>query len=129
MIDVEQNQKKNEKPFVDEYYRFYVPVRIGENRFVIRIVVENQKKNNKINIIYPNVYDVIIDKKEVAPKMTNTSVLSNPNNIITQSGQNSSVEKITMEEMLRGVQDPNGKNYFQEEIPSEELGLDKNLSK
>lgn len=30
MIDVEQNQKKNEKPFVDEYYRFYVPVRIGE---------------------------------------------------------------------------------------------------
>ena len=114
MIEVEPNKKKSEKPFVDEYYRFYVPVRIGQKIFTIRIVAENQKKNNLFNIVRPSVYDVIIDKKEVAPKVNNAPVLSKPlNSNIPQNKKKISNEQITIEEMLKGVQSSDGKVYFQ----------------
>ena len=114
MIEVEPNKKKSEKPFVDEYYRFYVPVRIGQKIFTIRIVAENQKKNNLFNIVRPSVYDVIIDKKEVAPKVNNAPVLSKPlNSNIPQNKKKISNEQITVEEMLKGVQSSDGKVYFQ----------------
>ncbi len=51
MIEIEQNTKKTKKPYVDEYYRFYVPIRIGNNLYTIRLIAENQNKNNIFNIV------------------------------------------------------------------------------
>lgn len=116
MIEVEKNTKKSEKPYVDEYYRFYVPVRINSDIYTIRLVAENQNKNNLFNIVKPSVYDVIIDKKRTSPKVTNAPVLRSPNNSINHSQQNASTEQITIKDMLSNVEDADGNIYFQSAV-------------
>ncbi len=116
MIEVEKNTKKSEKPYVDEYYRFYVPVRINSDIYTIRLVAENQNKNNLFNIVKPSVYDVIIDKKRTSPKVTNAPVLRSPNNSINHSQQNASAEQITIRDMLSNVEDADGNIYFQSAV-------------
>lgn len=113
MIEVEKNTKKSRKPYVDEYYRFYVPVRINSDIYTIRLVAENQNKNNLFNIVKPSVYDVIIDKKRTSPKVTNAPVLRSPNNSINHFQQNTSAEQITIREMLTNVEDADGNVYYQ----------------
>ena len=113
MIEVEKNTKKSVKPYVDEYYRFYVPVRINSDIYTIRLVAENQNKNNLFNIVKPSVYDVIIDKKRTSPKVTNAPVLRSPNNSINHFQQNTSAEQITIRDMLTNVEDADGNVYYQ----------------
>ena len=113
MIEVEKNTKKSGKPYVDEYYRFYVPVRINSDIYTIRLVAENQNKNNLFNIVKPSVYDVIIDKKRTSPKVTNAPVLRSPNNSINHFQQNTSAEQITIRDMLTNVEDADGNVYYQ----------------
>ena len=113
MIEVEKNTKKSVKPYVDEYYRFYVPVRINSDIYTIRLVAENQNKNNLFNIVKPSVYDVIIDKKRTSPKVTNAPVLRSPNNSINHFQQNASAEQITIKDMLSNVEDADGNVYYQ----------------
>ena len=106
-----------EKPFVDEYYRFYVPIKIGRDIFTIRIVAENNVKNNLFNIEFGNVYDLIIDKKmqtsSTSPAKQGSLLKSAPNNIITNNTNNFNPKQITIEDMLRGIEDTDGNLYFQ----------------
>ena len=118
LIDIDKNKDKKTKPNVDNYLRFYVPVRINNDIFTVRITAENNVSENLFNILNADVYDVIIDKKMSSPVLIPANKQRNimkmtSNNIITQSQQSSSVEKITIEEMLKGVQNPEKKLYFQ----------------
>ena len=116
LIEKTANNDKNAKPNVDFYLRFYVPVRTNkDNIFTVRLVAENNEKDNFFNIVTGNVYDLIIDKKIMAHSPSTQGNLLEPssNNIITQPQETSSVEQITIEEMLKDVEDADGNIYYQ----------------
>lgn len=115
LIDKEPNKDKTIKPNVDNYLRFYVPVKINNDVFTVRITAENNTSKNLFNILNADVYDVIVDKKIQASSPSTKGNLMKPvsNNIISLSQQNSSVKQITIEEMLKDVKAPNGTVYFQ----------------
>jgi hypothetical protein len=116
LIEKTANNNKNTKPNVDFYLRFYVPVRTNkDNIFTVRLVAENNEKDNFFNIVSGNVYDLIIDKKIMAHSPSTQGNLLEPssNNIITQPQETSSVEQITIEEMLKDVEDADGNIYYQ----------------
>ncbi len=112
LIDIEPNTDKS-KPTVDNYLRFYVPVKIGNDIFTVRIVAENNTSKNHFNILSGDVYDVIIEKKMPFSLAARSSLSdqTTSNNSISNSAANF---KISIEDMLKNVVDPNGKNYFQE---------------
>ena len=117
LIEKTKNKTPNVKPNVDYYLRFYVPVKINNNIFAIRIVAENNTNNNLFNIEVGNVYDLIIDKKlqtpSTSPAKQGSLSKSATNNIITNNSNNFNPEQITIEDMLRGVEDADGNIYYQ----------------
>lgn len=118
LIDVEPNSKKNEKPNVDNYLRFYVPVQIGNNTFTVRITAENNSKQNIFNILNADVYDLIIDKKMpssvlIPANMQRNIMKTTSNNSITNSSSNINPNQVTIEEMLKGVIGADGNTYYQ----------------
>ena len=125
LIDVEPNSKKNTKPNVDNYLRFYVPIKINNEIYTVRITAENNAQNNLFNILSADVYDLIIDKKMTTsrPSTKGNIIKSSSNNNITDSENNFNPNQITIEEMLKGVTGADGKIYFQ----SENVGSSPNL--
>ena len=120
LIDISKNTKKNSKPNVDNYLRFYIPVKINNDIFTVRIVAENNSSKNLFNILNADIYDVIIDKKMPTsvhiPANTQSNIMKpTSNNIITNNSQNINPNQITIREMLNGVKDSDGKTYYQEE--------------
>lgn len=118
LIDVEPNNKKQTKPNVDNYLRFYTPVQIGNNIFTVRIVAENNKKKDIFNILNADVYDVIIDKKMTASVLIPANKQRNlmkpsSNNSINNDEGDFNPDTLTIEEMLKGVVGADGKTYFQ----------------
>ena len=118
LIDIEPNHKKTSKPDIDNYLRFYVPVKINSDIYTVRIIAENNTKNNLFNILDGNIYDVIIDKKIQAsaliPANKQRSIMKPAsNNSINGNDTNINPETITIEEMLKGVQSADGKAYYQ----------------
>lgn len=118
LIDIEPNRKKQSKPDVDNYLRFYVPVKINSDIYTVRISAENNTKNNLFNILDGNIYDVIIDKKiqvSAHSMSQGQSRLMKPvsNNSINGNAANINPETITIEEMLKNVQNPDGEAYYQ----------------
>lgn len=117
MIDEAENKDKEVKPNVNKYLRFYIPVKINNDIFVVRITAENNKKKNLFNVLNADVYDLIIDKKiqasSTSPENQGSFMKLASNNSITPSEENSSVEALTIEEMLKGVKDSDGNAYFQ----------------
>ena len=109
---------KTSKPDIDNYLRFYVPVKINSDIYTVRIIAENNTKNNLFNILDGNIYDVIIDKKIQAsaliPANKQRSIMKPAsNNSINGNDTNINPETITIEEMLKGVQSADGKAYYQ----------------
>ena len=120
LIDISENKDKNGKPNVDNYLRFYTPVRINNNLFTIRITAENNKNNDIFNILNADVYDVIIDKKMptsvLIPANKQRNLMKSASaNIITDNAQNFNPNEVTIEEMLKGVVDSDGKIYYQKQ--------------
>ncbi len=138
LIDVEPNNKKATKPNIDNYLRFYVPVRINNDIYTIRISAENNLNKNFFNVLNADVYDLIIDKKMTATSTSpvNTgqldeqssvmpssahSIVNQPrslmkttsNNNITNSSNNINPNQVTIEKMLKGVVGADGITYFQ----------------
>lgn len=117
LIDKSENRDKQTKPNVDYYYRCYVPVRVNNDIYTIRITLENNEKDNLFNIVNGNVYDVIIDKKmaySTSPDITQGN-LGKPssNSNIPQNSKNVTSDQITIEDMLKGVLDAEGNTYYQ----------------
>lgn len=63
LIEIIPNYDKTTKPNIDNYLRFYVPIKINNDLYTVRIVAENKTKENLFNILNGKVYDLIIDKK------------------------------------------------------------------
>ena len=117
LVDKSENRDKQTKPNVDYYYRCYVPVRVNNDIYTVRITLENNEKDNLFNIINGNVYDVIIDKKMTsAHSMTNSQsslMKSSSNSNIPQNNKNVTSDQITIEDMLKDVLDAEGNTYYQ----------------
>lgn len=123
LIDVSKNKDKKTKPNVDNYLRFYTPVRIGNNIFTVRITAENNKNKDLFNVLNADVYDVIIDKKMMSSStFTDKSgnlMKTSSTNSINDNAKNFNPDELTIEEMLKDVVDSDGKIYFQEVNESE----------
>lgn len=103
LIESEQNQKKTKKPDVEMYHRFYVPVKVGEQVYAVRIVAE--ERNGTLNLLPKelNLYDVIIEKRPIP-----TSGIGYP-----VGGPNGSFSTVTIKEMLQNVKDMENMPYYQ----------------
>ena len=118
LIDSEPNRNKKVKPNVDNYLRFYVPVKIDNDVYTVRITTENNRSKDIFNILNADVYDVIIDKKMTAsthsPVNKQGSLMKPPSdNSIANSNSNLNPDQITIDEMLKGVAGADGKVYYQ----------------
>ena len=116
IVEKTENKDKKTKPNVDNYLRFYVPIKINDNIFTVRIVAENNKNNNIFNIEVGNVYDLIIDKKmtySTSPDNQGNLGKSSSNNIIADNSENFNPKQITIRKMLKDVEDTDGNVYFQ----------------
>ncbi len=132
LIDLEPNNKKTTKPDVDNYLRFYVPARINNDIYTIRISAENNSSKNLFNVLNADVYDLIIDKKTTvsSPSTKGNFVKQPSNDSITDNSKNFNPEQITIKEMLKDVQGADGIMYYQEDNNSttDDNGVDRNLS-
>lgn len=118
LIDSEPNRNKKVKPNVDNYLRFYVPVKIDNDVYTVRITAENNRSKDIFNILNADVYDVIIDKKMTAsthsPVNKQGSLMKPPSdNSIANFNSNLNPDQITIDEMLKGVAGADGKVYYQ----------------
>lgn len=118
LIDSEPNRNKKVMPNVDNYLRFYVPVKIDNDVYTVRITAENNRSKDIFNILNADVYDVIIDKKMTAsthsPVNKQGSLMKPPSdNSIANSNSNLNPDQITIDEMLKGVAGADGKVYYQ----------------
>ena len=111
LIERVNNTKKDKKPDVDEYFYFYTPVKDGKNIYLVKLVAENSKKYNTVNL-----YDVIVDKE-----------ISNPSKSGSYSGHNPTASRggtanqlldltfpdtLTIKQILQNVKDFYGQNAY-----------------
>lgn len=96
----------------------YVPVKIDNDVYTVRITTENNRSKDIFNILNADVYDVIIDKKMTAPTHSPVnkqgSLMKPPSdNSIANFNSNLNPGQITIDEMLKGVAGADGKVYYQ----------------
>lgn len=105
LIERIPNTKKDRKPLVKAYYRFYAPVKINGDIKTIRLVAEEQEGEIHANPLSVNLYDVIEEKKRRTVLPAGISPVAEPD---------SPSSKISIREMLKDVKDYNGKLYIPE---------------
>ncbi len=105
LIERIPNTKKDRKPNVKAYYRFYVPVEIKGDIKTVRLVAEEQEGEIKANPLSVKLYDVIEEKK----RRTNA-----PTGISPVEEIESPSSRISIRDMLRGVKDYDGNLYIPE---------------
>lgn len=93
-------KRKNE---VEYYHRFYVPVSLNGNMYVVRVVGEERQKKITVNPTSLDLYSVIVENKKMEQGLH------------SQSDKSVAVAPytITIQEMLKGVKDAQGNPYFQ----------------
>ncbi|GAB6054217.1 hypothetical protein JCM17960_30370 [Magnetospira thiophila] len=106
LIESTPNRKVTEKPDVDSYHRFYVPVWDGQKVAVIRLVAEQTKAGIQVRPGLFDLYDVVVERKAPA------AVGGLPSGSApSKAGQGPS--SINIREMLSGIKDTDGHIYFQ----------------
>lgn len=105
--DSRKQQRKNE---VEVYHRFYVPVSAGGKLLTVRLVAE--ERNGSIQVDPKNVtlYDIIVEKQNSRPA-TATKAVDTVSDY--SDGGDKATSKITIQQMLTGVNDTEGSPYFQ----------------
>jgi hypothetical protein len=97
----DKQKKKNE---VDVYHRFYVPVHFNGKVYVLRIVGEERQKVITLNPTNIDLYSVLVENKKDGTgyhrAVRDNSIAGHPSTI-------------TIQEMLKGVNDSQGNPYFQ----------------
>ena len=97
----DKQKKKNE---VDVYHRFYVPVHFNGKVYVLRIVGEERQKVITLNPTNIDLYSVLVENKKDGTGyhrvVRDNSIAGHPSTI-------------TIQEMLKGVNDAQGNPYFQ----------------
>ena len=97
----DKQKRKNE---VDVYHRFYVPVHFNGEVYLLRIVGEERQKVITLNPTNIDLYSVIIENKKEGK--------DSPRAIRDKLGVGP-LSTITIQEMLKGVNDAQGNPYFQ----------------
>lgn len=106
LVESGPNRKKNKKPGVRMYHRFYVPVVTREGIATIRIVAEEKNNSDRLVPLDVRVYDVIINKRIPRTQPIGASA----------STAEDSFSGITIREMLRGVKGMDGEYYAQSSL-------------
>lgn len=103
LIESTPNAKRIQKPDVEMYHRFYVPVKVRGQVYAVRIVAE--ERNGTLNLVPKelNLYDVIIEKRPISASGAGSPV----------NRTNGSFSTITIKEMLQNVKDMKNMPYYQ----------------
>lgn len=103
LIESTPNTKRIQKPDVEMYHRFYVPVKVGGQVYAVRIVAE--ERNGKLNLVPKELtlYDVIIEKRPISAPGAGSPV----------NRTNGSFSTVTIKEMLQNVKDMENMPYYQ----------------
>lgn len=103
LIESAPNTKRTQKPDVEMYHRFYVPVKVGEQIYTVRIVAE--ERNGTLNLSPKELalYDVIIEKRPISLAGADSPVIRT----------NGSFSTVTIKEMLQNVKDMKNMPYYQ----------------
>ena len=124
LVESIPNEKKEKKPNVRAYHRFYVPVKTRDGVSTIRIVAEEQNGVITLNPTDVNVYDIIVENRKNTvpptglkpvivphgvPSKEETRGLAGISPVIDPHGFSSTV---TIRDMLRGVKDYDGNPYI-----------------
>ena len=99
-----QKQTKNKhKSKVKNYHYFYVPIKLGNDIFTIKIVGEESSSNIQLNPLKIDLYSVMAVKKDGNFQPHKGSISKSPS------------LSITIQDMLKYVKDYEGNNYIDEE--------------
>lgn len=108
LIESVKNQKKDkniEKGKVENYHYFYVPMRVGNYVYTMKIVGEEQQNEITLNPTKIDLYSIIPTKKESTPHLHDGKI----------NGASSLFNTFTIRDMLKDVKDYEGNNYIDEE--------------
>ncbi|WP_127148204.1 RapH N-terminal domain-containing protein [Veillonella sp. VA139] len=96
-----QKQAKNKhKSKVKNYHYFYVPIKLGDDIFTIKIVGEESSSNIQLNPLKIDLYSVMAVKKDGNFQPHKGSISKSPS------------LSITIQDMLKEVKDYKGNNYI-----------------
>ena len=99
-----QKQTKNKhKAKVKNYHYFYVPIKLGDDIYTIKIVGEESYSNIQLNPLKIDLYSVMAVKKDGNFQPHKGSISKSPS------------LSITIQDMLKDVKDYEGNNYIDEE--------------
>ena len=103
LIESTPNTKRIQKPDVEMYHRFYVPVKVEGQVYAVRIVAE--ERNGTLNLVPKELtlYDVIIEKRPISAPGAGSPV----------NRTNGSFSTVTIKEMLQNVKDVKNMLYYQ----------------
>ena len=107
LIESVKNQKKDkntEKGKVENYHYFYVPMRVGNYVYSMKIVGEEQQNEITLNPTKIDLYSIIPTKKESTPHLHDGKI----------NGASSLFNTFTIRDMLKDVKDYEGNNYIDE---------------
>lgn len=108
LIESVKNQKKDkniEKGKVENYHYFYVPMRVGNYVYTMKIVGEEQQNEITLNPTKIDLYSIIPTKKESTPHLHDGKI----------NGASSLFNTFTIRDMLKDVKDYEGNNYIDED--------------
>lgn len=108
LIESVKNQKKDkntEKGKVENYHYFYVPMRVGNYVYTMKIVGEEQQNEITLNPTKIDLYSIISTKKESTPHLHDGKI----------NGASSLFNTLTIRDMLKDVKDYEDNNYIDED--------------
>ena len=99
LCEIAPNNKKSKKPNVENYYYFYVPVKLGQYIYTVKLAAEEMVSEKGIDHKTVHLYDVLETKKQ-GTQARNTS------------GSYGFPASISITEMLQNVNDVDGNPYI-----------------
>lgn len=103
LIESTPNTKRTKKPDVEVYHRFYVPVKVGEQVYAVRIVAEERNGTLNLSPKELTLYDVIIEKRPISASGAGSPV----------NRTNGSFFTVSIKELLQNVKDMENMPYYQ----------------
>lgn len=103
LIESTPNTKRTKKPDVEVYHRFYVPVKVGEQVYAVRIVAEERNGTLNLSPKELTLYDVIIEKRPISASGAGSPV----------NRTNGSFFTVSIKELLQNVKDMKNMPYYQ----------------
>lgn len=101
LVESQPNFRSNKKSNTARYHNFYVPIKVGNDLYAVRITAEEDKSNLGKAPMELELYDVIINKKADSRTSHRMGILAD-----------SLPSKITIRDLLRNVKDAHGQPFI-----------------